>query len=202
MFRFALCLLLLAALPVRAQIADTLLSKTESLPAPPDTLNTKARGTITGYVRDAKTQEPLFGAAIRLEGTTIGNVTDEQGYFKITGAPVGSFNVIGSLIGYDPVKKDNVVLTSGNTLNLNFDLSGDTRQLAEVQVTASSFRKPVETPNSIQTLSRQEIQSYPGANNDIAKVVQSLPGVSGSVGFRNDIIIRGGAPNENVYYLD
>uniref|UniRef100_UPI004048D696 TonB-dependent receptor plug domain-containing protein n=1 Tax=Roseivirga sp. TaxID=1964215 RepID=UPI004048D696 len=51
-------------------------------------------------------------------------------------------------------------------------------------------------------LSREEIATYPGGNNDIAKVVQSLPGVSGSVGFRNDVIIRGGAPSENVYYLD
>ncbi|MEM6297807.1 MAG: TonB-dependent receptor plug domain-containing protein, partial [Bacteroidota bacterium] len=60
-----------------------------------------------------------------------------------------------------------------------------------------------ETPLSIQRLSREEIATYPGGNNDIARVVQSLPGVSGSVGgFRNDVIIRGGAPSENVYYLD
>ena len=43
----------------------------------------------------------------------------------------------------------------------------------------------------------------PGGNNDITKVVQSMPGISPSIGgFRNDIIIRGGAPNETVYYLD
>ena len=185
-----------------AQVSDTININEKTQRPPVDTISNKATSTITGYVRDSKTQEPLFGAAVRIEGSTIGNVTDERGYFKVERVPVGSYNLIGSLIGYEAQKKNNVVLTSGNTLNINFELSGETRQLAEVQVTASAFRKPVETPNSIQTLTRQEIQSYPGANNDIARVVQSLPGVSGSVGFRNDIIIRGGAPNENVYYLD
>ena len=48
-----------------------------------------------------------------------------------------------------------------------------------------------------------EIETYPGGNNDITKVIQSMPGISPSIGgFRNDIIIRGGAPNESVYYLD
>ncbi|WP_246070242.1 TonB-dependent receptor plug domain-containing protein [Mangrovivirga cuniculi] len=70
-------------------------------------------------------------------------------------------------------------------------------------VRANPFQKLESTPLSIQRLSREEIAAYPGGNNDIAKVVQSLPGVSGSIaGFRNDVIIRGGAPNENVYYLD
>ena len=76
-------------------------------------------------------------------------------------------------------------------------------ELGEVVIVANPFEKLEETPLSIQKLSAEEIATYPGGNNDIAKVVQSLPGVSGSIGgFRNDVIIRGGAPNENVYYLD
>ena len=56
---------------------------------------------------------------------------------------------------------------------------------------------------STQTFSVVEIETYPGGNNDITKVVESMPGISPSIGgFRNDIIIRGGAPNETVYYLD
>jgi len=70
-------------------------------------------------------------------------------------------------------------------------------------VTPNPFEKLQTTPLSIQNLSQEEVAAYPGGNNDIAKVVQSLPGVGGTVGgFRNDVIIRGGAPNENVYYLD
>ncbi|MEO5999829.1 MAG: TonB-dependent receptor plug domain-containing protein, partial [Chitinophagaceae bacterium] len=63
----------------------------------------------------------------------------------------------------------------------------------------------IESPLSVQRLTTEEIRSNPGGNFDISKVIQSLPGVGGGVGgggFRNDIIIRGGAPNENVFYLD
>ncbi|WP_118196510.1 TonB-dependent receptor plug domain-containing protein [Albibacterium indicum] len=56
----------------------------------------------------------------------------------------------------------------------------------------------------LQQLTSEEIKSSPGGNFDVSKVVQTLPGVgvSNGTGDRNDIIIRGGAPDENVYYLD
>jgi hypothetical protein len=59
----------------------------------------------------------------------------------------------------------------------------------------------------VQRINTEEIRSNPGGNFDISKVVQTLPGVGGggtggTAAFRNDIVIRGGAPNENVYYLD
>ncbi len=107
-----------------------------------------------------------------------------------------------ALLSYKALVKYDVVITIGNTQNINFELDEAESNLNEIEIVASPFKQFGETPNSIQTLSRQEIQTYPGGNNDIAKVVQSLPGVSGSVGFRNDVITRGGAPNENVYYLD
>ncbi len=84
-----------------------------------------------------------------------------------------------------------------------FNLKAISKALDEIKIVSNPFKRKKESPLSIQSLSPVEIATYPGGNNDIAKVVQTLPGVSGSVGgFRNDIIIRGGAPNENVYYLD
>jgi hypothetical protein len=95
------------------------------------------------------------------------------------------------------------VIRSDGNIDINFQLSENTQQLQDVVVVANPFSKTEETPLSIQALSQQEIASYPGGNNDVAKVVQSFPGISGSVGgFRNDVIIRGGGPSENVYYLD
>ena len=99
--------------------------------------------------------------------------------------------------------KFGVVLRSAGIPDVNFRLTESVSELKEVVVTANPFQKAEETPLSVQKLSREEVANYPGGNNDIAKVVQSLPGVQGSIGgFRNDVIIRGGAPNENVYYLD
>lgn len=162
-----------------------------------------ATGKLNGYVRAAQTQEPLVGVTVILEGTTLGATTDVNGYYSLVDIPTKTYNVIASYVGYQSSTKYNIVINSGNAVNLDFDLEEASQKLGEVVVQASPFVKAQETPNSIQSLSAQEVKSYPGGNNDIAKVVQSLPGVAGSpAGFRNDVIIRGGAPNENVYYLD
>lgn len=159
--------------------------------------------TISGYVKDSKTQEPLIGASVKLDGTDKGAATNIDGYFEITDVQPTTYNITASYIGYKSQTKFNVVVRSAGNPAYTFLLDENDEQLQEVVVQANPFEKLPETPMSIQTLGAEEIATYPGGNNDIAKVVQSLPGVSGSVGgFRNDIIIRGGAPNENVYYLD
>lgn len=160
-------------------------------------------GTITGTVKDDKTGEPLIGATVILEGTNLGSATNFDGRFVINNIPTKTYNVKASFVGFIEQTKFNVVVRSEGNIDLNFELSEQVNELNEINITPNPFAKEDVTPLSIQKLNQQEIAAYPGGNNDIAKVVQSLPGVSGSVGgFRNDVIIRGGAPNENVYYLD
>ncbi len=168
----------------------------------PNSLFAQATGKLSGYVEDAKTGEPLIGVTVQLENTDLGSVTNQSGYFEILNIPAKSYNVKASYVGYKAVTKFNIVVRSGGNPDLTFELRETISELGGIVVEASPFEKMDETPNSIQKLTREEIATYPGGNNDIAKVVQSLPGVSGSVGFRNDVIIRGGAPNESVYYLD
>ena len=158
---------------------------------------------LSGYVLERKTEEPLIGATVRLEGTDIGAITDLNGYYQITDIPPKTYTVTASFIGFKTESRFNVVVRSGGNPDVNFQLEEDANLLDDVVIVANPFTKIEETPLSIQELSREEIATFPGGNNDIAKVVQALPGVSGSIGgFRNDVIIRGGAPNENVYYLD
>jgi hypothetical protein len=161
--------------------------------------NGELRGTIT----DSKTGEALFGATVFLENTNLGAATDADGAFVIRNIVPASYNIRISYIGYAPKILFNVVVRSEGNALLNVALESSDTSLEELVVTVNPFTKLETTPLSIQNLSQEEIASYPGGNNDIAKVIQSFPGVSGSVaGFRNDVIIRGGAPNENVYYLD
>ncbi len=160
-------------------------------------------GTITGHVTDAKTGEPLIGATVIIEGTDLGSATNIEGRYTINNIPTKTYNVKASFVGFIAQTRFNVVVRSEGNIDLNFNLQEDLQELDEVTVTPNPFQKEETTPLSIQKFSQEEIAAYPGGNNDIAKVVQSLPGVSGSTaGFRNDVIIRGGAPNENVYYLD
>lgn len=160
-------------------------------------------GTFSGAVTDAKTGEPLVGATVVLVDTELGSTTDVSGNYTIKNIPPRSYNIRASYVGYNSFAKYDVVIRSEGNIDINFQLSESAEQLEDVVIVANPFPKIEETPLSIQKLSQQEVAAYPGGNNDIAKVVQSLPGISGSVGgFRNDVIIRGGAPSENVYYLD
>jgi len=160
-------------------------------------------GTLTGQVIDNKTLLPLEGSTVLVEGTTIGVITDAEGYFSIQDIPPKTYKITASFLGYTSETKFNVIVKSVGTADLLFKLEEDNQILDEVVVVKSSFRTTKETPLSTQSLSAVEIETYPGGNNDIAKVAQSLPGISPSIGgFRNDFIIRGGAPNESVYYLD
>ena len=159
--------------------------------------------TLSGYVTDQKTGEPLIGATVRLDETELGSVTDLNGFYQIKNIVPQAYSVTASYVGYEKLTKFQVMVRSAANPELNFQLSESTETLDDIVISANPFEKLPETPLSIQKLSAEEIATYPGGNNDIAKVVQSLPGVAGSVGgFRNDVIIRGGAPNENVYYLD
>lgn len=159
---------------------------------------------IEGYVKDARGL-PLIGATVYIEGTTNGSSANLDGYYLISGVEPGNYNLVATFIGYKSQTKYNIpVNTVGNPF-YNFVLDENATGLAELVVKAdeNQLSRSKESPVSAQTLTANEIATYPGGNNDVVRVAQSLPGVSPSVGgFRNDLIIRGGAPNESVYYLD
>ncbi|MGB1103388.1 MAG: TonB-dependent receptor [Crocinitomicaceae bacterium] len=164
-------------------------------------------GTIQGTVIDKNTEEPLAFAKVLAEDTEFGAITDINGNFKIE-LPVGTYTIRVTYAGYQTFKKYNIPVNSGNVETVNFELIEAATDLETVEVVFESNKSAATTdmvtPLSVQKLTSVEIESNPGGNFDVSKVVQTLPGVGGSAGGaqRNDIIIRGGAPNENVYYLD
>ena len=169
----------------------------------PTLLFSQIDGSINGYIYDSKSQLPLLGANVIIEGTEKGAISDENGFFEITNVSPKSYNLSVSYVGYQSKKIFNIIIKSKGNQTLEIFLVESSEELEEIVLYESPFKKSAETPLSVNTFSRVEIESYPGADNDVTKVVQSMPGLSPSVGgFRNDIIIRGGAPNETVYYLD
>ena len=157
------------------------------------------RGTVVdefGY--------PLAGAEVLLVDTLLGAQTDIDGIYIISGVAPGSYNLSVRFLGYEPQTLFNIIVKSKGNPEYNFSLSPKAEALEGVVLQADNFiARPKESPLSTRTLSAVELATYPGGNNDVVQVAQTLPGVSPSVGgFRNDLIIRGGAPNESVYYLD
>lgn len=169
----------------------------------------QSTGSINGAVRDALNGKPVNAATITIDQLKRSTTADSLGQYQLNDLAVGSYSITVSAIGYETQTKFNIPITSGNANELSFELQRATDSLQSITVTASrrsARATSLQTPLSVQRLTTEEIKSNPGGNFDISRVVQSLPGITGSDGigngYRNDIIIRGGAPNENVYYLD
>ena len=172
-------------------------------------LSAQTKGNLSGWVIDKNTQNPIPGVSVKLVNTPYSAVTDTTGKYSFKAIPTGQYQIKFTSLGSLPLTLFNVIVSTGNETNNTIELIAESVQLTTVQVGTNKKTVRVatlETPLSVQRLTAEEIKSSPGSNFDISKVVQTLPGVTGSAstgaGFRNDIIVRGGAPNENVFYLD
>ncbi|MDP3359905.1 MAG: TonB-dependent receptor [Lutibacter sp.] len=159
-------------------------------------------GTVKGKVIDVQTRGQMPFVNVLVVGTDIGAISDENGVFIIKNVPLGYVKVQVSFLGYLTALSEDYLVTNEKTPYIFIELKQDNEQLEEVLVQAKLFKKSIESPLSRQSLGIAEIERNPGGNRDVLKVIQSLPGVASNPGFRNDIIIRGGSPVENKFYLD
>ena len=158
--------------------------------------------TIKGRVFNSINNEAVPFANIFIDSTSVGTTSDFEGNYRITDLKPGTYSIICSFIGFKRQISFEVPVTSARTTTLDFALVEESTTLNQVVITASPFNKREESPVSLRTISSSEIYRNPGGNRDISNVIQILPGVASSSSFRNDIIVRGGAPNENRFYLD
>ncbi len=160
-------------------------------------------GTITGYVADAKTGESLIGVNVLIvELKNIGAATDENGRFKIS-APVGSYSLKASSMGYQPIIKTDIIVTTGGETHVAIKMSETALELNQVTVTPDFFDKAaVENNLSTVVLGSEEIRRSPGSDQDFQRILQAMPGVSFSTDQSNELLVRGGAPDENLTMMD
>ena len=157
---------------------------------------------IKGTVIDKNSRQPLEFINVMIIGLNKGSVTNAEGRFTIEQVPPGIYRLQASAIGYKSVTTSEYILSTKN-LNIPIEMEENLTELEGVTITASPFRRDVESPVSLRIIGIQEIEKSPGANRDISRIVQSYPGVAFSpIGYRNDLIVRGGAPSENRFYLD
>jgi len=159
-------------------------------------------GTITGRVYNSINNQPIEFAKIQLVGFQKGAFSDLNGKFTINEIIPGiySVKVIGD--GFKELIVDDITVTNSRSVEIDFPLDELVLEQEEVTVKANPFKKIKESPVSLKTLNSAEIERLPGANRDVSKVLQALPGVASPASFRNDVIIRGGSPSENKFYLD
>ncbi len=163
---------------------------------------TAQTGKITGRVYNSLNNEAIPFAKVQLIDQQKGAVCFDDGTFEISGIEPGVYSFRASAVGFIELVLNEITVTNARTVTLNFPLELVVQEQEEVTVTANVFQKKSESPVSLRTLNATEIERLPGANRDVSKVLQALPGVASRATFRNDIIIRGGAPSENRFYLD
>jgi hypothetical protein len=159
-------------------------------------------GVLKGYVKDATNNEEIPFANVFVEQLNSGLATDFDGFFEFKDMKPGLYTIKCSFVGYESKTFAEINVNPNKPTILEIKLIESSTSLDVVEITASPFQKSEESPVSKRSISATEIYRNPGGNRDISKVIQSLPGVASTVSFRNDIIIRGGAPNENRFYLD
>lgn len=157
--------------------------------------------SIKGIVKDALSGQPISFANVVIWNTTQGTVTDTEGEFEITGVQPGSYRLHASFIGYKPFVTAEFRVAN-KTVFFPIEMEEASESLQEVSVVATPFRKTAESPLGLQVIGFKEIEKSAGGNRDISRVIQAFPGVASTAAFRNDLMVRGGGPSENRFFLD
>ncbi len=164
--------------------------------------DTQRTGSITGTVNNSITREPLIGANIVIFNTTLGAATNANGRFRIDNVPVGTYVLRASMIGFSSSTVTDVVVSTARPAEVEFTLQESNIELEGVTVTAGFFQKLPGAPLSTQSQSYEEIRRLPGGFEDVVRAISILPGVAQVQAGRNDLIVRGGAPSENLFLVD
>jgi len=163
-------------------------------------LYAESRGIITGRVLDSRNKEALIGANILILGTELGAATDEEGNFYIENIPVGIYRLEINFLGYETALKTDIVVKESRPTEVEVELIQNVIEGEAISVSAGYFLEESQTQTSVTGLSREEIRRFPGGFEDVVRTVSTLPGVAVvNAGGRNDLLVRGGGPSENLF---
>lgn len=155
---------------------------------------------IIGRVTDKDSKMPLIGVTVFIPSDSgqvaIGAMTDPDGFFKLTGVPLGGKSVKATFIGYKPVSFDNIMVNSGKETILNIEMEEISTELNEVVITATDKTGTVNDMVSVstRTFDKDETERYAGSRQDPTRMASNFAGVQGTNDSRNDIVVRGNSP--------
>ena len=163
-----------------------------------------ATGTITGRVVEAVTEAPVAGASIRVVGQEGAVQSDAAGRFTLRGVRVGIATIEVRRLGFAPVQRGDIAVSPAKPAEVTVALRAIDVQLEAVTVRPEAFpaQMPASTPVSTQRYDAEEVRRQPGAQEDVLRAISIAPGVGVTSAARNDIIVRGGAPFENLFVVD
>lgn len=155
-------------------------------------------GKIAGRLLDAQTGDPLPGANVVVQGTTLGAATDIEGYYTILRMPPGTYILEITMIGYKRIIHTNVMVSVDLTTTQNFSLEATVIEGAEITTTAERPLVIKDLTSSSFRVTADEIEDIPGVNS-VTDAVRLMPGV---IGEGEELHVRGGRSGETVYLID
>jgi len=163
---------------------------------------------VKGKITDQESQFPLAGVNIIIIGsidTLIGTTSDDNGYYIIENIPVGRYEINYSMIGYNAIRLNNIILTSGKEIILDIEMSESSLQLNEVTITGEKQAGDAQNDMSYvsaKAFSVEETDRYAGSRGDPSRMASNYAGVQGADDSRNDIVIRGNSPSGVLWRLE
>jgi hypothetical protein len=160
------------------------------------------KGTIKGRVIGQNSKEALIGSTVLITNTKLGATTNVEGYFTISNIPVGNYNLEIRSIGYVSVIKTDIMVRPDRITQLDIELKESVIQIEGVTVTSGYFQNINAENLGLVNFNSEEIKRSPGSMGDVSRIIMSLPSTSKVSDENNDLVVRGGSPSENGFFVD
>jgi hypothetical protein len=160
------------------------------------------RGDVIGRVVETATGAPVSGAEVRIAGMRAVAITDVAGAFRLDRVPAGVVSLQVSSLGFHTTIHGDVVVSPAKPVPVTIRLTPAPLEVQGIVVRPSSFRAAIEAPTSTHEMRAEEIRRAPGAWEDVVRAVAVLPGVAPTGVHSNMLVVRGGAPFENLFIVD
>jgi hypothetical protein len=160
-----------------------------------------SKGTLSGKVYNGDNKYPITGASVFIAEIEMGAYTNEKGGYEISDIPVGTYAVTFQIIGYKTSIKTDVIIRSGRITFLSCELTPTSISISGITVQTEYFEAPEQASSEI-SFSNEEIRRAPGSAGDVSRIMFSLPSVAKVNDQSNNLIVRGGNPMENTFFID
>lgn len=163
-------------------------------------------GTVRGQVSAAESLTPLSHVSVTASGletqTSAGVLTDDEGWFTLSGLAVGTYTLRVERLGYATLQLADVVVRSGRITFVEASLTAVPLEVEGLVVTGGFFPQPEDQPVSMSSYSGEEIRRAPGSAGDVSRIFMTLPSVAKVSDQSNGLAVRGGSPRENAFFVD
>jgi outer membrane receptor protein involved in Fe transport len=154
-------------------------------------------GKVSGKVTDLESGEPLIGANVIINGTSLGAATNVDGEYIILNVPPNTYTITAKYIGYKDVTKSNIRVSVNVTTQVDFGLPSSAYELGDIVITEQKPLINKNLTNTVSIVNSEDIQNLPVRG--VGAVVSTQAGVVTQGG---NLFVRGSRADQVAFYVD